>query len=117
MATRRDVLKLGLLAGGSGLLGARQALAQHRELVKFLCPPDDRPRQINDQPPSPPARPWVSELFVPPAMVPVAGLNPPPHPRAHQRYEESRPGVFCEIQERESLWQFHRAPPYASRSW
>jgi FtsP/CotA-like multicopper oxidase with cupredoxin domain len=117
MATRRDVLKLGLLAGGSGLLGSGRVLAQHRELVKFLCPPDDRPRQINDQPPSPPARPWVSELFVPPVMVPVAGLNPPPDPRAHQRYEEFLPREFYEIYEKEFLWQFHPDPPYASRSW
>ncbi|MFL6261585.1 MAG: multicopper oxidase family protein [Thermoanaerobaculia bacterium] len=117
MATRRDVLKLGLLAGGSGLLGSRQALAQHRELVRFLCPPDDRPRQINDQPPSPAARPWVSELFVPPVMTTVPRLVPPPDPRAHQRYEEFLPKELYEIHERELLWQYHPDPPYAGGSY
>jgi FtsP/CotA-like multicopper oxidase with cupredoxin domain len=112
MATRRDVLKLGLAAGGSGLLTSRAALAQHRELVKFLCPPDDRPRQINDQPPSPPAEPWKAELFVPPVMPAVSALNPPPDPRAHQRYEEFLPKKLYEIHEREFIWAFHPDPPY-----
>lgn len=112
MATRRDVLKLGLVAGGSGLLTSRAALAQHRELVKFLCPPDDRPRQINDQPPSPPAAPWQMELFVPPVMQAVPALTPPPDPRAHQRYEEFKPKKLYEIHEREIQWQYHPDAPY-----
>ncbi len=57
MTTRRDALKLGFLAGGSSLLAARAGLAQHQQPVRFLCPPDDRPRQLPDQPPSPAARP------------------------------------------------------------
>jgi FtsP/CotA-like multicopper oxidase with cupredoxin domain len=117
MATRRDVLKLGLAAGGSGLLAPRGLLAQNRELLKYLCPPDDRPRQIEDQPPSPPARPWAAELFVPPVMQPVPGLAPPPDPRAHQRYEEFAPQRFYEIHEREFVWQYHPDPPYAQGSW
>ena len=117
MATRRDVLKLGLAAGGSGLLASRTALAQHRELVKFLCPPDDRPRQINDQPPSPPAAPWKAELFVMPVMQPVPALTPPPDPRAHQRYEEFPPKQLYEIHEREFKWPYHPDPPYAQGSW
>ena len=119
MATRRDVLKLGLAAGGAGLLTARQALGQHKELVKFLCPPDDRPRQINDQPPSPKAEPWKAELFVPPVMQAVSQLVPPPDPRAHQRYQEFLPRKFYEIREQEFVWQYHPNPPYdkGSYSW
>jgi FtsP/CotA-like multicopper oxidase with cupredoxin domain len=119
MATRRDVLKLGLVAGGAGFLTARQALGQHRELVKFLCPPDDRPRQINDQPPSPKAEPWRAELFVPPVMQAVPQLVPPPDPRAHQRYQEFLPKKLYEIREQEFAWQYHPDPPYdkGSYSW
>jgi len=121
MATRRDVLKLGL-AGGSTFFTSRMGLADRRELLKYLCPPDDRPRQINDQPPSPPAAPWRAELFVPPVMqaVPESALSPKPDPRAHQRYEEFRPQKFYEIHERElTNWQYHPDPPYAkgSVSW
>ncbi|HYX23968.1 MAG TPA: multicopper oxidase domain-containing protein [Thermoanaerobaculia bacterium] len=119
MATRRDVLKLGLAAGGAGLLTARRAWTQNRELVKFLCPPDDRPRQINDQPPSPKAEPWKARLFVPPVMPPVAQLVPPPDPRAHQRYREFLPQKLYEIREQEFSWQYHPDPPYdkGSYSW
>jgi FtsP/CotA-like multicopper oxidase with cupredoxin domain len=117
MATRRDVLKLGLAAGGSGLLAPRGVLAQNPELLKYLCPPDDRPRQIEDQPPSPPAAPWKAQLFVPPVMQVVTGLTPPPDPRAHQRYEEFLPKQFYEIHEREFQWQYHPDPPYTGGSW
>lgn len=119
MATRRDVLKLGLVAGGAGFLTARQALGQHKELVRFLCPPDDRPRQINDQPPSPKAEPWRAELFVPPVMQAVSQLVQPPDPRAHQRYQEFLPQKFYEIREQEFVWQYHPDPPYdkGSYSW
>jgi FtsP/CotA-like multicopper oxidase with cupredoxin domain len=117
MATRRDLLKLGLAAGGSTFLASRGALADRRELLKFLCPPDDRPRQINDQPPSPRMTPWAAELFVPPVMQPVPALSPPPDPRAHQRYEEFPPQKFYEIHERElTNWQYHPDPPYAAGS-
>jgi FtsP/CotA-like multicopper oxidase with cupredoxin domain len=116
MATRRDLLKMGLVAGGSGLLARRGALAQNPDLLKFLCPPDDRPRDLDDQPPSPEARPFVAELFVPPVMKPVPRLDPPPDPRAHQRYEEFLPRKFYEIHEEENVWQYHPDPPYAAGS-
>ena len=116
MATRRDVLKLGL-AGGSTFFTSRMGLADRRELLKYLCPPDDQPRQINDQRPSPQPRPWAAELFVPPVMQPVPALSPPPDPSAHQRYEEFRPQKFYEIHERElTNWQYHPDPPYAAGS-
>ncbi|HVR98324.1 MAG TPA: multicopper oxidase domain-containing protein [Thermoanaerobaculia bacterium] len=117
MATRRDLLKLGLVAGGSGLLASHRALAQHKDLVQYLCPPDDRPRELDDQPSSPPARPWVAELFVPPVMQPVPRLDPPPDPRAHQRYNEFLPQKLYEIHETELVWQYHPDPPYAAGSY
>ena len=56
MATRRDVLKLAL-AGGSGTLAARRAAAgEQSHLTQFLCPPDDRARDLDNMPPSPQLR-------------------------------------------------------------
>ena len=115
MATRRDLLRAGIAAGGAGLLPAGRALAQNREWVKYLCPPDDRPRMLPDQRPSPPARPFVQPVFKPPLMQPVPALDPPPDPRAHQRYREFLPQRFYEIFEREFPWNFHPDPPYTVR--
>src|SRR5215218_2709554 len=102
---RRDVLKLGLAAGGAGVLAARGASAQEREkeLLKFLCPPDGFPDPLSR--PSPKAEPFVAELFVPPVKQPVAKLDAPPDPRAHQRDAEFAPKEFYEIREREFQWQ------------
>jgi FtsP/CotA-like multicopper oxidase with cupredoxin domain len=106
-------VKLGLAAGGLTFLPSRRALADRRELLKYLCPPDDRPRQINDQPPSPPAELWKAELFVPPVMKEqTQPLSPPPDPSAHQRYKDFEPQKFYEIHEREMQWQYHPDPPY-----
>jgi FtsP/CotA-like multicopper oxidase with cupredoxin domain len=118
---RRDVLKLGL-AGGAGLLGARafgaDATAGPKEMLQYLCPPDGLPPDLAT--PSPPVRPFVQELFVPPikqALPPTAKLEPPPDPLAHQRYQELLPQKFYEIREQEILWQYHPDPPYAAGSW
>ncbi|MBA3242621.1 MAG: multicopper oxidase domain-containing protein [Acidobacteria bacterium] len=117
---RRDVLKLGLAAGGAGILAAGGASAQEREkgkeLLKYLCPPDGFPDQLTAQP-SPAAKPFVAELFVPPVMKPVPVLDPPPDPKAHQRYDEFPPKKFYEIRETELQWQYHPEPPYDKGSW
>ncbi len=110
MIRRREVLKLGLVAGGSGLLARRAAAADPSDLLKFLCPPDGEPPDLAT--PSPPARPFVAPLFVPPIMQPVAQLDPQPDPRAHQRYEEFKPQKFYEIHEQEFLWVYHPEAPY-----
>jgi FtsP/CotA-like multicopper oxidase with cupredoxin domain len=118
---RRDVLKLGLGAGGAGVLGANVVAAQNRErgadLLKSLRPPDGFPDQLSR--PSPKAEPFVAELFVPPIKTPVAKLDPPPNPSAHQRYQEFLPQKFYEIREVELQWQYHPQPPYdtGSFSW
>lgn len=60
---RRDVLNLGLAAGGAGGL-ARSTTAQDREkgadLLKYLCPPDGFPNQLSR--PSPKAAPFMQKL-------------------------------------------------------
>jgi FtsP/CotA-like multicopper oxidase with cupredoxin domain len=116
MIRRRDCLKLGLAAGGGALL-ARTARADEdrKDLLKFLCPPDGEPPDLAT--PSPPVRPFVGELFVPPIKQPVARLDPPPDPRAHQRYEEFRPKKLYEVREQEFLWTYHPDPPYGAGSW
>jgi FtsP/CotA-like multicopper oxidase with cupredoxin domain len=116
MIRRREVLKLGLVAGGSGLLARRAAAADPSDLLKFLCPPDGEPPDLAT--PSPPARPFVAPLFVPPVMQPVAKLDPPPDPRAHQRYEEFKPQKLYEIHEQElTNWVYHPDPPYGGGSF
>jgi len=113
---RRDVLKLGLAAGGSGLLAPRGALAtESNPLFQFLCPPDGEPPDLAT--PSPPARPFVAELFVPPVIEPVAALDPLPDPRAHQLYEKYPPKKFYELREQELRWTYHPDPPYNVGSW
>lgn len=117
---RRDLIKLGLAAGGASAL-ARKASAQDgrekgAELLKYLCPPDGFPDQLSYSP-SPKAEPFVAELFVPPLKQPVAKLDPPPDPAAHQRYEEFLPKKFYEIRETEIEWQYHPQPPYDKKSW
>ncbi len=116
MIRRRDCLKLGLAAGGGALLArTAQAGEDRKDLLKFLCPPDGEPPDLATA--SPPVRPFVGELFVPPIKQPVARLDPPPDPRAHQRYEEFRPQQLYEVREQELLWTYHPDPPYGAGSW
>lgn len=124
MVKRRDLLKAGLAAGASGLFVAGKARGDeaHRRLTRFLCSPDDRARELDDQPPSPEAEPFVTPLFIPPVMQPLPPdqpLNPPPDPRAHQRYEDFLPKRFYEIREREFRWKYHANAKYsaAGGSW
>lgn len=108
---RRDMLRLALAAGGAGALAARRAAAQDEDLLKYLCPPDGFPDPLSR--PSPKAEPFAAELFVPPVKLPVPMLDPPPDPRAHQRYSEFPPKKFYEIRETEFQWQYHPHPPYS----
>jgi FtsP/CotA-like multicopper oxidase with cupredoxin domain len=102
MATRRDMLKLGVAGGGAvlaaGLTEATPAFAQ-------LCSPDDIP----PYPKSPPTRPFIAPLFIPPIKQPVdpSTLNPPVDPTAHQRYNEFPPQKFYVQNLQASYWQYH----------
>lgn len=95
------MLKLGLVGGGAALatgLGAKPALAQ-------LCSPDDIP----PYPKSPPTRPFISPLFIPPIKQPVdpSTLNPPVDPAAHQMYNQYPPKKFYVQSLQTAYWQYH----------
>ncbi len=116
MINRRDALKLGLATAGSGLLGIQGIKAQSPELLKYLCPPDGATPDLVTRP-SPPSRPFVAPLNVMPVKQAVAKLDPPPNPKAHQRYEEFLPKKFYEIRETEFRWVYHPDAPYNVGSW
>jgi len=137
---RRDLLKAGL-AGGASVFASSRVFAQHKaeyeaqqkEWLQYLCPPDDRARELDNQAPSPYARPFEAEIFAPALMKPSylwdeekgwqrfneetqeyepGEPDPLPDPKAHQRYEEFHPRKLYEIHEREFQWNFHPDPPY-----
>ncbi len=62
----------------------------------------------DDKVTSPPTRPFVVELPIPPVAQAVQTLEPAPDPAAHQRYSEFPPRVFYEIHQKEAkrapLW-------------
>lgn len=117
MVPRRHVLRLGALAGGGLAAGAAGAATSPQELLRFLCPPDGEPSELTTA--SPPARPFVQELYVPPVLQPVAALEPPPDPRAHQLYDRFPPQKLYTLEEQELTWIYHPDPPYGggSLSW
>jgi FtsP/CotA-like multicopper oxidase with cupredoxin domain len=111
---RRDFVKLGLAAGAGSLLAATLEAQCDDSRQQFLCSPDGLPPDS----PSPPATPFVAELYIPPVKKPLPGkLTPPPDTRCHQRYDEFEPKKFYEIREQEFLWQYHPDPPYKDGSW
>jgi FtsP/CotA-like multicopper oxidase with cupredoxin domain len=114
MIRRRDILGLSLAAIGSKLFGSNRAMAQSQQLLSNFCYPENR---SVDLPISPPTRPFVAPLNVMPIKQPVANLDPPPDPRAHQRYEEFLPKKFYEIRESEFKWVYHPDAPYNAGSW
>jgi FtsP/CotA-like multicopper oxidase with cupredoxin domain len=111
---RRDLLRTGLAASGSGLLNRK--LRGDDSLQQFLCPPDGTPPDLLSRP-SPPSRPFVTPLNISPVKQPVQALDPPPDPRAHQLWTEHIPKVFYEIHEQEFKWKYHVDPPFANGSW
>jgi hypothetical protein len=115
MIKRRDLLKLGLAAGGARVLTPHKARAQDADLSKYLCSPDSFPDQLAK--PSPNAQPRMAALFVPPVIRPVDQLDPPPDPRSHQRCDDFPSQRFDEIHEREFLWQYHPHPLYDKGNW
>lgn len=119
MLKRRELLAMGMVAGGAAWLERRAAAATDpHDNLRFLCPPDGEPLELLT--PSPKAAPFVTPLYVPPVLEPVTTpLDPPPDPRAHQRYAEFPPKKFYETFEQEFCWQYHVDDPYkdGSLSW
>ncbi len=107
MASRRSILKLGALTGGSYLVNAGSVRGQ-------LCAPDGIPPDLIVRP-SPVTTPFVVPLPIPPVAVPMdeSALDPPPDPSKHQRYEEFPPVRFYEIHERQFLHTYHPEMPPA----
>lgn len=69
--TRREVARLGLLAGGGALAGSGLRI------------PGAEAQLLPLYPDSPPTTPWVERLPLPQVLQP-ATLSPPPNPAAHQ---------------------------------
>ena len=111
MSTRRDALKLGLAVGGSALAAPESGLGQ-------LCLDDGiSPSTV---PPSPPTRPFIAPLFIPPIAQPVPEdtLTPRPNPGRHQRYGEFHPRKFYVQREQQFLWLYHPdLPPTPTWGW
>jgi FtsP/CotA-like multicopper oxidase with cupredoxin domain len=105
MATRRDMLKLSLLAGGTALAAPKKAFSQ-------LCLDDGIPSPLQVSP-SPPTRPFVDPLYIPPIAqpVPLSSLVPGPDPARHQRWHEFLPQKYYVQREQQFLWSYHRDLP------
>src|SRR3989475_1895923 len=93
--TRRDLMKLGLMSFPVLDWGPSVALARTNA------------GKGGDAVTSPPTRPFVVELPIPPVAQAVQTLEPAPDPAAHQRYSEFPPRVFYEIHQKEAKHSFH----------
>jgi len=90
--TRRDLMKLGLMSFPVLNWGPSVALA--------------RPKS-GDAATSPPTRPFVVELPIPPVAQAVQTLDPAPGPAAHQRFFDFPPRLFYETHQKEAKHSFH----------
>jgi FtsP/CotA-like multicopper oxidase with cupredoxin domain len=116
--SRRDMLKMGAVAGAATILGptiltSRKStvLAQGAVAEPVLCAPTPVPQ-------SPPHTPFVDNLPVPAPAVPTF-LNPAPTENAniaggeaarapHQRWAEFNPSIQYLLEARSGTHQFHR---------
>jgi len=122
MFKRRDALKFGLAAAGTGVSAQLTRAAEQYENRPFpqsgLVRPNTRqPSIVTD--PSPEVIPFQDPLFVMPTAQPqpVESLDPPPDPMRHQRYDEFPPVKFyTEVQE-QRRWQYSQQPPYDQGTW
>ena len=115
MFNRRDVLKMGVAAAGTGFAAkfARGQIPQSG----LVFPQTFQPSYVAQ--PSPPATPFVAPLNVMPIAkpVPASALVPGPDPLAHQRYAEYPPKKFYIQHINEFRWHYHPQPPYDQGSW
>ena len=113
--TRRMLIKKGCAAGGVALIAAhgKHAHGQWRDGDGGWDWDGSRDDWDGS---SPPTTPFVEALPIPPWAEPVAALDPPPNPNAHQRYNEFLPRVFYDVSMEEALHSFHpQLPP--NRIW
>ncbi len=108
MYRRRDLLRLGALAGTASGLGSRANAQLCEKEIGF----GDIPIPI-----SPPTRPFIQSLPIPPILQPTAQLVPPPDPAAHQRYSDFMPKKFYELHAQEFKHSFHPDLPGPSTLW
>lgn len=109
---RRELFKV----AGSGLVGGSLfGQNPNAALLKYLCPPDGALPDLAV--PSPKSTPFAATMNIMPVKQPVASLDPPPVPAAHQLYEQNLPKKFYEIVEGEFQWVYHPDPPYNAGTW
>jgi len=106
--TRRDLFKLGLLTG-TGYLIAKRGLS--------------RSAHADDEPSSPPTRPFIQPLAIPGVQIPVGALNPAPQvgplagegrTRPHQLFTRFPPQKFYEVHQNEFQFGFHPDLPLST---
>lgn len=116
MATRRQVLKLGVISGIAAV-GLGEALKHAGRKDEAA----DAHANSSNAPPaaSPPVEPFTVPLNRIPVKQPVAAthLFPPPVAQRHQRYGEFPPQKFYLEKIQETRWQYHTAPPYGQGTW
>ena len=97
MENRRDLIKMGIVAGGAALL-EKGAVAQ-------LCGPDTQPLYH----PALRLRPFVAPLFIPPILKEVTKnqLKPPPDPNAHQAWSQFPPQKYYIQDISQFYWKYH----------
>lgn len=128
MFKRRDALKFGLAAAGTGLASNYAwAVKQHENRIfpqSGFVPPFNYAPAIEARP-SPKVTPFVQPLFEMPVAQPVpqSDLALPenggmlPDPDRHQRFDEFLPQNHYIQRFEENLWQYHPEGPYANGSW
>jgi FtsP/CotA-like multicopper oxidase with cupredoxin domain len=106
--SRRDALRMGLVAGTGGILSTQLA-----GVAKSSDGSDDEPIPGDDfVPNSPPTRPWKTALPIPPVLQPIAGTLSPT--RDHQYWRAPYlPQKFYEVSASEAPHQFHIDLPYS----
>lgn len=122
MFNRRDALKFGLAAAGTGAASKFAHAAEQYEDRPFpqsgLVAPNDKQPSISTRP-SPEVVPFQDPLFVMPVNQPVAeeSLDPAPDPMRHQRYDEFPPQKFYTEVFETRRWQYSQQAPYNQGSW
>jgi len=117
--SRREMLKLGLITAGTGLVASQQAFGVGT-VVGGLCTPDNLPMDMDD----PGAHKWNLPLYLDPLpIIPVAQpvdpsvLNPPIDPARHQRYNEFMPQKHYIQVVRDADHVYHSSLPSPTRCW